>query len=88
MILFSDFQKQIYEGIAQDYLVRIRLKYDHEKEWHEINELLLFDPEIPDMYGWYNDWNEGESFQIVGYIALNDIKIDEMVTTGNNPGAQ
>jgi len=57
-----------------DYIVRIRLKYDHEDQYRYTNELLLVDSDMS--YYWDSDWNEGETdIAILGYIAVDDVLI-------------
>lgn len=81
MISLDDFYQQINEGEACDYIVRIRLKYNHEKEAREINQILLFEPgNLPsgNDFVWLNDWDEGEEYiEIVGYLKVPEIEIPE-----------
>ena len=81
MLKLDDFLRHIENGEACDYVVRIRLKYNHEKEAREINQLLLFEPSgLPDglNFVWLNDWHEGEEHvEIVGYIKVHEIEIPE-----------
>ena len=41
-----------------DYIVCLRLKYDHEKEFRTTTEILEYVGD--NNYQWINDWNEGE----------------------------
>ena len=45
--------------LRTDYLVIIRLRYDHEKEWRKTVEILEYDP-TSDTHFWMSDWHEGE----------------------------
>lgn len=66
---FSEFMRN---QCVQDYVVRIRLKYDCETEWTYINELLLVDDDCK--YMWFNDWHEGQQqVEILGYIPVDEI---------------
>lgn len=67
---------QFYEEIRnqpiQDYIVSIRLRYDHETEWEYLNELYLVEDDLS--YEWLNDWYEGQQqVEILGYFAINDV---------------
>lgn len=82
MMDINTFYNEIENGEACDYVVRIRLKYSHESGYRETNELLLFEPSgLPsgNDFVWLRDWHEGEeSVQIVGYVKVHEIKIDEV----------
>lgn len=68
----EEFFELLENKLVTDYIVRIRLKYDHEEEYRYINELLLVDSDMT--YYWNSDWNEGETdVTIVGYIAVDDV---------------
>lgn len=45
--------------LRTDYLVIIRLRHDHEKEWRKTVEILEYDP-TSDTHFWMSDWHEGE----------------------------
>ena len=82
MIDSNTFFSEIEDGEACDYIVRIRLKYDHESGYRETNELLLFeDSGSPsgNSFVWLRDWHEGEeTVQIMGYVKVHEVKIDEV----------
>lgn len=63
----------------QDYIVSLRYKYKHEKNFDESNEYLYYDPNYC-CYVWFNDWNEGYTtggtVQVVGFCPLSEIDID------------
>ena len=62
---------ELNEG--EHYIVRIRLKYAHEKEFRDINTLLI--AEGPE-WVWLDDWYEGEDVvHYVGFTAVNDVHI-------------
>ena len=83
MISLAGFYQHIQEGEACDYIVRIRLKYDHEKVAREINQILIFEPSnLPDGidFTWLNDWYEGEEdVEVVGYIKVPEIEVPERI---------
>ena len=68
----EDFFELLENKIVTDYIVRIKLKYDHEEQYRYTNELLLVDSDMS--YYWNNDWNEGETdVTIVDFIAVDDV---------------
>lgn len=69
---YSEFLKLSLK--RNDYIVIIRLRYDHEKEYREIVEILEYDP-TSDMHYWVSDWNEGEQhIEIVTAVPLDYIR--------------
>ena len=68
----EEFFEELKNRPISDYVVRIKLKYDHEEKYRYINELLLVEPDMT--YAWHSDWNEGETdIIILGYIAVDDV---------------
>ena len=73
-MLYSDFLK--LNLLRTDYIVIIRLRYDHEKEWRETAEILSYDP-TSDIHYWESDWNEGEQhIEIDAAVPLEYIRSD------------
>ena len=67
----DDFLKFVYTLKVDDYVVRLKLKYDHENTYHYSNELLLYDGSD---YYWDNDWDEGQQYvEVVGFIPTSEI---------------
>ena len=67
----DDFFKFLSKLPVDDYVVRLKLKYDHEHYYRYTNELLLYDGSD---YYWDSDWNEGEQdVEVIGYIAVDRI---------------
>lgn len=59
-----------------DYIVVISLRYDHEKEWRKIVEILEYDP-TSDTHFWISDWHEGEQhIEIDAAVPLDYIRPD------------
>lgn len=70
----EEFFEELKNRPISDYVVRIKLKYDHEEKYRYINELLLVEPDMT--YAWNSDWNEGETdVTILGYIDVDDVLI-------------
>lgn len=69
---------------GRDYIVQIRLKYNHEKEYRFTNELIYHtDDPKDDQYCWLYDWYEGEQdVYALGIIAVDDIKEFEPISSG------
>ena len=68
----EEFFKVLENKPVTDYIVRIRLKYDHEEKYRYTNELLLVDSDMS--YYWNSDWNEGETdVTVVGYKSVDDV---------------
>lgn len=56
-----------------DYIVRLKYKYDWEKEYRYSNEVVSYEFDR-DSWVWLNDWCEGEKdVEVVAYIAIDDI---------------
>lgn len=59
--------------VRDDYIVIIRLKYDHEKEWRQIVVIMEFDP-TSEKHFWNTDWYEGEQhIEILSAVPLQII---------------
>lgn len=72
----QEFYKKIDTEKADDYLVWIKYKYNHEIHWDYIVEYLEYNGNR-DEYIWLNDWHEGqEDVEILGYIAMGDLRYD------------
>lgn len=70
----KEFDKWFKKQKIGDKLVRIRYKYNHEKEWTYSNELLLLGGDFE--YFWADDWDEGyDRVEILGCIDIRDIPI-------------
>lgn len=68
---YEDFLKQ--NLLCTDYIVCIRLRYDHEKEWREITEVMEYDF-TSDTHIWMSDWHEGEQhIEIMAAVPLDYI---------------
>lgn len=86
----DNFFKLLYTLPVDDYVVRLKLKYDDDNDYRYTNEILEFDG---DDYIWSNDWDEGEQdVEVIGYIAVSEIdrfnipllkKQDNICTCGN-----
>lgn len=70
------FERYIKQLPVSNYLVKIRLKYEHEKHYRYTHELCIWNWET-NKYEWYMDWNEGEQdIEILGCIDLDDVDIE------------
>ena len=79
--MFCDMlENDIYSEFFCDVLiVKIKYKYDHEKEWTISNEILEpnFGHSIGDVWSWLNDWDEGQQQKyVIGWIPLSDVDFD------------
>ena len=73
----DDFFKFLYKLPVDDYVVRLKLKYDHEKDYQYTNELLIYDGSDYEgsIYHWDNDWDEGQQdVDVIGYISVSEIE--------------
>lgn len=71
MISLNYFFKLLKTLPVDNYIVRLKLKYDHEKDYSYSNELLLYDGSD---YYWDNDWDEGQQdIQVIGYISVSEV---------------
>ena len=60
-----------------DYLVKIESRFNGDTKLYIENELLEYHSVI-DSFIWSYDWNEGQEYiNIVGFIALEDIKVPD-----------
>ena len=72
----DDFLKLLYKLPVDDYVIRLKLKYDHEKDYQYTNELLIYDGSDYEgsIYHWDNDWDEGQQdVEVIGYISVSEI---------------
>lgn len=58
-------------NIYGDLIVRLRYKYDFEKQWHYSNEVLT--AETDGRYIWLNDWCEGQYAEVLGFIPVDAV---------------
>lgn len=59
---------------AETIIVKLRYKYDHEKEWTESNEILEANFDKYDCWTWENDWDEGQQQKyVIGWIPLSEV---------------
>lgn len=73
-MLYEEFLK--LNLLRTDYLVIIRLRHDHEKEWRNTVQILEYD--FPsDTHVWLSDWHEGEQhIEITAAVPLEYITPD------------
>ena len=61
--------------LRTDYIVRLKYKYDWEKDYTISNEYLEYNGN-DDNWIWLNDWNEGQTdVEVIGYIDIDDVKV-------------
>ena len=67
------------ENIAEeceDYLVKIKLKYDHETAFRYLVTTCIYDFDLH-AWIWGDDFNEGEQeIYIIDYISFEDVFLD------------
>lgn len=62
--------------LRTDYLVIIRLRHDHEKEWRTTVEMLEYDP-TSETHIWISDWHEGEQhIEVMAAVPIDYITPD------------
>lgn len=63
-----------------DYVIRIRTKYNEEDDWSYDNVLLLADG-WADIYKWRNDWWAGQKYvEVLGAVRVYDVLIPDFET--------
>lgn len=73
-MVYEDFLKQ--DLLSKDYIVCIRLRYDHEKEWRTITAVMEYDP-TSNTHFWISDWHEGEQhIEIMAAVPIDYITPD------------
>lgn len=89
---YDEFFDLIKTFPCQDYIVKIRYKYDWEKEWTVENEILEYYPSsipidrIDDNYVWLNDWFEGQQWvEIMGFMPLDEVEVPLWSKTTKTP---
>ena len=79
MTLDEFFQKlKEQNAVHQDYIVKLKYKYDYEDKYTIRNEILEYDPDANLLgdYIWLNDWNEGQTdVTVLRYIGVQDVNI-------------
>lgn len=77
---YEEFGKLLPKLPCNDYLVWIKLKYKHEKEYDYIVEYLSYEGDY-NCYAWEYDWHEGqEDVEVLDYMALYELNIDRINT--------
>lgn len=57
-------------------IVKLKYKYDHDKEWTIDNVVMEFDASKFE-YCWMNDWDEGQQYKyVIGWIPLSDVDFE------------
>jgi len=70
----KEFEDFIDNQTVDDYIVRIKQRYDSDTKWEYINTLLLYGDDAEPYYHWNDDWWEGQQHvEILGYIAVHDL---------------
>lgn len=60
----------------ESMIVKLKYKYDHDKEWTIENVVLEFDGNKFE-YCWLNDWDEGQQQKfVIGWILLSDVNFE------------
>ena len=73
-------EQEFYQAVDNqpykaDMLVRIKMKYSHEKEYEYLNVLYVFDMDKAE-HVWYWDWYEGQQdVEIIGAVLLEDVDV-------------
>ena len=58
-----------------DWIIRIKYKYDWEKEWHYSNEYLMYES-CDDDWSWLSDWDEGQqNVEYIGAVPVDEIPV-------------
>ena len=61
-------------GCYEEFVVGIKMKYDHEREYEHINVIFSFDSEHS-VFCWDYDWWEGQQeVYVEGIIPISEIK--------------
>lgn len=72
---YEELNARLSELEPDDYIVRVRYKYNHEMAWIEENEILTYNGG-EDRFEWENDWHEGqERVELVGWIKVRDVEV-------------
>lgn len=65
--------------LRTDYIVRLKYKYDWEKDYTFSNEYLEYSGN-DDSWLWLNDWNEGQTdVEVIGYVAIEDVNVQQTI---------
>ena len=75
---FEQMEKILRGNPREDYLVKLKYKYDHEKEYSFENRILIYEAENDD-WCWDTDWNEGQTdCTVVWMIPTQDIELNTL----------
>lgn len=70
-------QYRIETYCPEYYLVHMRERYAHEKEWQDFNILFCFNQDTC-KYEWEWDFWEGQEYvEVLGFIDLDDIEVPD-----------
>jgi len=72
--LFEKLETEVYD----DFLVRLKYKYDWEEQYDYSNVMLCADGQGDWYWSW--DWNEGQTdVTVIGYVAIEDIPVKRVI---------
>lgn len=63
----------------EDKLVLIKSRYDKDEDWVIHKEILTVNVNKPYHYEWNVDWYEGQEYDIIGYIDIEDVYIPKFI---------
>ena len=78
-LTLKEFYRILDKLPIEDYIVALKYKYNHEKEFSYSNQILEWDC---DDYVWLNDWDEGYTSNgevyVIGFVAVDELDIEGM----------
>lgn len=75
ILTLEQFFKRLDREPRNDYIVRLRQRYDWQEDWEYFNILLEYNGNN-DEYIWSWDYNEGQQHvEVLGYICIDEVDV-------------
>ena len=64
------------DRLQETYIVRLSIRGESNQYELVTNEIIYPDPFSPTRWTWENDWYEGENVKVLGFIPLQEVKVE------------
>lgn len=64
------------DRLQETYIVRLSIRGESNQYELVTNEIIYPDPFSPTRWTWENDWYEGGNVKVLGFIPLQEVKVE------------
>ena len=64
------------DRLQETYIVRLSIRGESDQYELVTNEIIYPDPFSPTRWTWENDWYEGGYVKVLGFIPLQEVKVE------------